>query len=72
MPRLSGPELVARLRRTRPALPVVYVTGYPGETSDIADVDQEPLMKPLSRDALLSRVREHLDERATLVATPAS
>jgi FixJ family two-component response regulator len=29
MPRMSGPELAARLKQTQPEVPVVFMSGYP-------------------------------------------
>lgn len=59
MPRLSGPKLVAQLRAERPALKVVYVSGY---TFDMLDPraleDGTFLTKPFTAADLAAAVRE--------------
>jgi PAS domain S-box-containing protein len=64
MPRMSGPTLLATLRRHRPALKVLLVSGYTGEALAVrGEVGPELpfLEKPFSVTALLSKVREVLD-----------
>jgi CheY-like chemotaxis protein len=57
MPQMRGPELAARLRVQRPDLPVVFMSGYTGESLENAGVDAgELLEKPFGTDALLARV----------------
>jgi CheY-like chemotaxis protein len=58
MPRLGGPELVARLRQTRPDICVIQMTGY----SDHGLGDDEFIAKPFEPETLLRRVRELLDQ----------
>jgi len=58
---MSGPELAERLKRTHPAMCVLYLSGYP----DNAVGDQGALTgafieKPVVPDSLLRRVREVL------------
>jgi PAS domain S-box-containing protein len=64
MPRLSGAELVARLRARRPGLPVLYISGYTADVlrghTDLGP-DDAFLAKPFTPDALLRKVREVLD-----------
>jgi signal transduction histidine kinase/ActR/RegA family two-component response regulator len=65
MPKLRGPELAERLRRLRPEISVVYMSGYldydrgNGEFVD----DGFFLQKPFSRDTLVSKVAEALSTR---------
>jgi two-component system cell cycle sensor histidine kinase/response regulator CckA len=65
MPRMSGPTLLATLRRRRPALKVLLVSGYAGEALAVrGEVAPEMpfLEKPFTVTALLGKVREVLDE----------
>ncbi|HEY8120528.1 MAG TPA: ATP-binding protein [Myxococcota bacterium] len=61
MPGRNGPELVEALRRQRPGLPVLYVSGYAGESFDIdGDERAAVLWKPFSMSALRRAVRSAL------------
>jgi CheY-like chemotaxis protein len=58
MPGLRGPELAARVRATRPALRVVYMSGF-RDTEPLADVQRGEaifLAKPFQRAALLGAI----------------
>jgi signal transduction histidine kinase/ActR/RegA family two-component response regulator len=67
MPRLSGPELAQALRRSRPGLPVVFMSGYPqqmvsrdqGLEAGVALVE-----KPFTARALLDAVGRALADQA--------
>jgi PAS domain S-box-containing protein len=63
MKRMSGPELVERLHASRPALKIVYMSGYTGEL--IAEREMlhrgiTLLEKPFSRTALLNTIQATL------------
>jgi two-component system cell cycle sensor histidine kinase/response regulator CckA len=60
MPRVSGAELVSRLRSIRPETGVIEMTGY----TDRGLGDDEIIAKPFEPEALLRRVRDVLDQRA--------
>jgi CheY-like chemotaxis protein len=65
MPELGGPELVARLRRLAPALPVVYVTGYAEEGGvDMRRADEAYVEKPFTADELLAALRRVREARS--------
>jgi CheY-like chemotaxis protein len=67
LPVLSGRQLAARLRETRPDLPVVYMSGH---TDDIVlrsgDLEKRAtfLQKPFTTEALVRAVRELLEARS--------
>jgi two-component system cell cycle sensor histidine kinase/response regulator CckA len=64
MPGCGGPELLARLRRTRRHLKVLYMSGYTEQSeTNQAAFRGEPavLQKPFTRKDLRRRVREVLD-----------
>ncbi|HUG06207.1 MAG TPA: ATP-binding protein, partial [Candidatus Limnocylindria bacterium] len=65
MPDLSGDELARELRKARPELRVVYMTGYSGEM-DAATlrVGGPVVQKPFTRDSLLAAVAGALTEHA--------
>jgi CheY-like chemotaxis protein len=63
MRRMSGPELVERLSASRPALKVVYMSGYTGElmaNREVLKPGVTLLEKPFSRTALLNTIHEKL------------
>jgi signal transduction histidine kinase/DNA-binding NarL/FixJ family response regulator len=74
MPGLSGRSLAFRIAALRPQTPVLYVSGY---TDDILSehgvlpTDVALLEKPFSTDQLLTRVREVLSRRPSLLRVDA-
>ena len=63
MPGMSGPELVHELEALMPALPVLFVSGYPGDvvTGRGALPPGVPLLdKPFTREGLAAALREAL------------
>jgi signal transduction histidine kinase/CheY-like chemotaxis protein len=64
MPGMSGRDLAEALSRVRPALRVLYVSGYSHETiahRGVLDEGIEFLQKPFTPASLLARVRQVLD-----------
>ena len=63
MPEMSGPQLAERMLTYRPAMKVLYMSGYPetGESGDTPQVRANFIPKPFTKAKLLSRVRETLD-----------
>jgi PAS domain S-box-containing protein len=64
MPRMSGPDLAARLRARQPGIRVLYLSGYTADQLQAqADLGREAtlLAKPFASDGLLRKVREVLD-----------
>jgi len=64
MPRRSGPEVFAAIKKLNPQISVVFATGYSNETAVLADLVGNGvaiLRKPYSPSALCRRVREVLD-----------
>ena len=59
MPQLSGPELASRLHASRPGVPVLFMSGYPGDR--LAGERGRVLTKPVRPSDLLDAIRETLD-----------
>ena len=65
MPVVSGEETFCELRRRRPYLPVVIVSGYAEDSVSQAMADNRPdgfLKKPFSPEALIDTLRKVLDD----------
>jgi len=63
MPRMRGTELAQRLKRARPRIKIVYMSGYLQHNSDEGFVaDAAHLQKPFSRGSLLKKMREALGQ----------
>lgn len=65
MPHMSGSELVERLRKERPALRVIFMSGYTGANNAAIHKSLEMpgvafLQKPFRLNALISQVEELL------------
>jgi two-component system cell cycle sensor histidine kinase/response regulator CckA len=68
MPELSGPDLVRQIAPLRPAMNVLYISGYTDEAivhHGIPESGAAFLQKPFLPDALARKVREVLDTRST-------
>ncbi|HVN33530.1 MAG TPA: ATP-binding protein, partial [Thermoanaerobaculaceae bacterium] len=64
MPGRNGPELAALLRRTRPALPVLFISGYPLNAESVQEAPEnqlDVLQKPFEPSEFLRRVRKALE-----------
>ena len=63
MPQISGPELAARLKKIRPDVPVLYMSGYPASMimqGDLLDGTVRLLAKPFTTADLLTNIEEIL------------
>jgi signal transduction histidine kinase len=62
MPRMRGPELAKRMKRLKPELKVVYVSGYLEPNEIDGDLLSEAffLNKPFSREMLVNQIEEAL------------
>jgi CheY-like chemotaxis protein len=68
MPQMSGRELAERLARSRPAMQVLYTSGYADSAIvhyGLLDIGAAFLQKPYSVSALVCKVREVLDTQRT-------
>ncbi|NUR75631.1 MAG: PAS domain S-box protein [Thermoleophilia bacterium] len=66
MPEMSGPELAHQLRGDRPALPVLYMSGYTDDVLDPHELSHEAtafLRKPFGNADLIAAVHSVLDGR---------
>ena len=64
MPRMSGKELAEQLKRLRPEIKVLYMSGYAAEvisSRGSLEADEEYIAKPFSLTSFLAKVREILD-----------
>jgi CheY-like chemotaxis protein len=67
MPRMSGVDLVTRLRRIRPRLPVIVTSAHPASEQDdhaLRAAQTARLRKPFPMTALLETLAQLLDEAA--------
>lgn len=74
LPGISGPELAAALGQSRPAMPVLYVSGYASDVTafhGLPGLAAHVLAKPFGMDLLVRRVRTILDERPNRTDIPA-
>ena len=64
MPRMRGPEVAERITKQRPEIAVVFMSGYTEEALTQVEGSNRLsiLEKPYTSDALLSIVREVLDD----------
>lgn len=68
MPELSGVQLAERLRRERPSLRTIFMSGYTEETIDQHGLEAGRaafLAKPFMTETLLRKVRSVLDATST-------
>ncbi|HEU4394119.1 MAG TPA: response regulator, partial [Planctomycetota bacterium] len=66
MPRMGGIPLAARMRKDRPGIPVLFVTGYLERAADGASdlpAEESVLRKPFTPTVLAARVRDTLAAR---------
>jgi two-component system cell cycle sensor histidine kinase/response regulator CckA len=61
MPEISGHELARRIREHRPAIKVIYMSGYSTDTMATGDKDATFLEKPFRPEQLATLVRKVLD-----------
>jgi signal transduction histidine kinase/ActR/RegA family two-component response regulator len=67
MPGMNGAELAGRLRRLRPDLPVVFVSGYADPAAVAGHPELRPLVrKPFRATDLAAAIEEALSERSPM------
>jgi CheY-like chemotaxis protein len=67
MPGANGPEVAAALRRGRPALPVLYMSGYAADVFGAVGLDSEDVdifRKPFTAEDLVARLEALLGTKA--------
>jgi len=63
MPGMNGIEFAERVRRARPALPIVLVTGDADALDDVLASGAVALLKPYSPDTLRRVLKEAMESR---------
>ena len=66
MPNVGGKELADRLRKVRPQIKVLFMSGYPDHEAlagGEVGVESAVLQKPFSLDTLAHKVRTLLDQK---------
>lgn len=60
MPEMTGPQVVKQLRDTWPSLPVLYVSGHPGDALETSTLDARTrlLPKPFEQGDLVSELEQ--------------
>ncbi len=69
MPKMGGRQLVQRLIRKRPAIKVIYMSGYTDDAiinHGVLDAETNFLGKPFTSEDLQKKVREVLDEEIVI------
>ena len=67
MPIMSGNELAQFLARSRPAMRVLYISGYTGDViarHGVLDAQTNLLEKPFTRSSFLTKIREVLEGKS--------
>jgi signal transduction histidine kinase/ActR/RegA family two-component response regulator len=67
MPRMGGPELVEKLRRKRPDVHVIFMSGYTeAAVLENANIGKDAILlnKPFSTETLVRKMREVLEEES--------
>jgi len=62
MPKMNGTELYHQLRRTRPSLKVLFMSGYASGTIDVFEAGATFIQKPFAIKKLLSTMIKLLDQ----------
>jgi DNA-binding response OmpR family regulator len=60
MPGMNGAEFVRELRKIRPSIPVIVISGLEEAEPEYEGMDVRFLLKPLPPDQLLSNLRDLL------------
>jgi two-component system cell cycle sensor histidine kinase/response regulator CckA len=71
LPRMNGPQLVERVRASRPDIKVLFMSGYTDEAiiqHGILDSGVTFLQKPITPDTLTRKVREALGPKAKVAS----
>ena len=64
MPEMTGTELAAEVKRRRPDMRILFVTGYVGEAGDAGDLSGHAVLrKPFTVTALAAAVESALGGR---------
>jgi two-component system, cell cycle sensor histidine kinase and response regulator CckA len=71
MPQLSGLDMVDRMRKTRPDVKVLFMSGYSDRIDEITNAHLAFVPKPFTPDQLLKAIREILPSGAAESAVPA-
>jgi CheY-like chemotaxis protein len=62
MPGMNGSDFVSELRKTRPHLPIMVISGLEEAEPEYDGLHVRFLLKPLSPDLLLANLRDLLDQ----------
>jgi two-component system cell cycle sensor histidine kinase/response regulator CckA len=64
MPKLHGPEAYQEICRSKPGIPVIFTSGYPEQSAELASRNAVVLPKPYPPKTLARKVRSILDAAA--------
>jgi PAS domain S-box-containing protein len=63
MPNLNGDAAAARIKEINPNAPIIFMTGYAGDLTDLSAIQSETVLaKPFNRRNLLSTLFQHLSD----------